>query len=232
MSDDTALKALEAKVDALTRQLGILEDTNEIKSLQYKYGYYIDKCLYDEAVDLFSDDAELRFLNGIYRGREGARRLYCTWFREYFTHGHNGPIPGFLLDHLLLQDIVDVAPDRQTAKGRFRCMMQGGSHRSKTDPIPGLPDQFWEGGIYENEYVREGGIWKIKLLNYNMLWQANYREGWTDSETHLMPLDKIFPEDPRGPDVLAEMPPAAWPATRVVPFHYPHPVTGKFWEPK
>jgi len=35
-----------------------------------------------------------------------------------------------------------------------------------------------------------------------------------------------YPEDPLGPDELIEQK-MLWPDTRVVPFHYPHPVTGK-----
>jgi hypothetical protein len=58
------------------------------------------------------------------------------------------------------------------------------------------------------------------------LWQANYAEGWAHSAVHLPPLSKTFPEDPRGPDELVEMQ-KVWPHTRSVPFHYPHPVTGK-----
>ena len=227
MVDEAEFSALRRQVDALTQQVGILEDVNAIRHLHYKYGYYMDKCLYDETVELFSDEGEVRFLNGIYRGRKGARRLYCDWFRNFFTGGENGPSHGFLLDHLLLQGIIDVAPDRKTAQARFRCFMQGGYHKSRKDEIPGLPPQFWEGGIYENTYVKEDGVWKIKLLNYNMLWQANYREGWHDSEAHLGALTKTFPEDPNGPDELVPTMPEVWPHTRVVPFHYPHPVTGK-----
>jgi len=226
MADD-ALKAMQAEIDALKNEVGRLNDVNAIRHLHYAYGYYIDKCMYDEVVELFSDSSELRFLNGIYRGRAGARRLYCDWFRNYFTKGHNGPIYGFLLDHLELQDIIDVAPDRKTAKARFRGFLMGGSHKSKKEEIPGLPTQFWEGGIYENEYVRENGVWKIKLLNYCMLWQADYDKGWHESQAHLMQLDKTYPEDPNGPDELAANVPQAWPHTRVVPFHYAHPVTGK-----
>ena len=227
MSDAEAIKTLQAQVAQLTGQIGVLEDINAIRNLQYKYGYYMDKCFYDETVELFSDQGEVRFLNGLYRGRAGARRLYCDWFRNLFTGGHNGPVHGFLLDHLLLQGIIDVAPDRKTAKGRFRCFMQGGYHESHP-PMPNFPPQSWEGGIYENLYVKEDGIWKFKLLNYNMLWQANYEEGWHKSEAHLPPLTKTFPEDPNGPDELVSIPTDVWPKTRSVPFHYPHPVTGQW----
>lgn len=223
---DAALKAMQAEIDALKNQVGILEDVNAIRWVQHTYGYYIDKCLYDEAVEMFSDTGEVHFLNGVYKGRAGARRLYCNWFREFFTRGHNGPIHGFLLDHLIMQDVVHVAPDRMSAKARFRTLLMGGSHESKTPRIEGLPDQFLEGGIYENTFVKEGGVWKIQKHDYNMLWQCNLPEGWAHSAVHMVPLTKTFPEDPNGPDALIDMP-RVWPDTRHVPFHYPHPVTGK-----
>ena len=103
------------QLEALKRQVRNLEDIHAIRTLHFKYGYYIDMCLYDEATALFADDGEVQFLNGLYKGKAGVRRLYCEWFRNLFTKGHNGPINGFLLDHLQLQDIVDVAPDGKTA---------------------------------------------------------------------------------------------------------------------
>ena len=214
----------------LQKQVTALEDIHAVRTLHFKYGYYIDMCLYDEACELFADDAELRFLNGIYKGKAGARRLYCEWFRNLFTKGHNGPIHGFLLDHLQLQDIVDISPDGKTASGRFRALMLAGQHESKKERIEHFPEQCWEGGIYENLYVKDRGTWKIRRLNYNMLWQADYAPGWAKSGVHLAPLTKLFPEDPRGPDELVSEVPATWPRTRVVPFHYPHPVTGKAWK--
>lgn len=214
---------------SVERRLGALEDVNAIRHLHHAYGYYIDKCLYDEVVELFSDTSRITFLNGVYIGRAGARRLYCDWFREHFTGGHNGPAYGFLLDHLMMQDIVDIAPDRQSAKARFRCFMQGGYHQSR-DPIPNFPAANWEGGIYENTYVKEGGVWKIDKFSYNMLWEADYHKGWDRDEAHLMKLENTYPEDRRGPDELVEGSKPTWPHTQVVDFHYPHPVTGKIWE--
>jgi hypothetical protein len=222
--------SLEARLQQMQQQITRLEDTHAVRTLHFKYGYYIDMCLYNEAVDLFADDCQLNFLNGIFLGKAGARRLYVEWFQKLFTNGHNGPIHGFLLDHLQLQDIVDVADDGKTAHGRFRVLMAGGQHESKQPRVPNFPAQCWEAGIYENRYVKDKGVWKIQHLNYNMLWQADYEPGWAKSGVHLPPLTKTFPEDPRGPDKLMPSVPNTWPNTRVVPFHYPHPVTGKKWK--
>ena len=225
MSDDS--RAVSAAIEALVRRVTALEDANAIRRLHHAYGYYIDKCQYDEVVDLFANDSEQRFLNGIYRGKAGARRLYCDWFRSLFTQGHNGPSYGFLLDHLMLQDVVDVAPDGRSARLRARCFMQGGVHESKQERIAGLPQMFWEGGIYENQYVKEDGVWKIRVLNYNMLWQADYEGGWFKTTAHLPLLTRTFPDDPLGPDSIDPEIPRSWPHTRIVPFHYEHPVTGR-----
>ena len=43
----------EKKVEELSAQVGKLQDTQAVRDLQFKYGYYLDKCLYDEVVDLF-----------------------------------------------------------------------------------------------------------------------------------------------------------------------------------
>ena len=227
MSTQRELDALKAELAALGAQVRRLEDIHAVRTLHFKYGYYIDMCLYDEAIELFCEDCRVYFLNGVYKGKAGARRLYCDWFRNMFTNGHNGPVFGLLLDHLMTQDIVDVSDDGSSARGRFRCLMQAGWHESKPEPVHPLPPQCWEGGIHTNSYVKEGGIWKIRELNYNMLWQANYEQGWAHSGVHLAPLTMTWPEDPKGPDELLPEVPATWPDTRIVPFHYAHPVTGK-----
>ena len=91
------------------------------------------------------------------------------------------------------------------------------------------PDPIWEGGIYENEYVKENGVWKIKLFNYRVVYQANYETGWAHSPVAPLMVSnfsKPYPENPRGPDEVGP-PPPRWPEAVVMPFHYPHPVTGK-----
>jgi hypothetical protein len=70
---------------ALEHRLGVLEDVHAIRRLQHAYGYYLDKCLYDEVVDLFSDAGEVAFMGGLFRGKAGLCRLYCDRFRRNFT---------------------------------------------------------------------------------------------------------------------------------------------------
>jgi hypothetical protein len=222
MNSEQQLRQLQGEVEALRHEVGLLKDQQAVRALQFKYGYYMDKCLFPAIVDLFADDAVLYFMNGIFRGKVGARRLYGG------ASGLNGPVHGMLFEHIIAQDIVDVAADGKHAHGRFRCFMQGGVHESKKDAPARIPAQFLEAGIYENEYVKVDGVWKIKVFNYRIVYQTRYEEGW--AHTGREPLmvahyTTTFPENPRGPDELRE-PPPTWPQNFVMPFHYPHPVTG------
>ena len=180
--------------------------------------------------DLFSDspDAYVQFLGGRYRAKAGIKRLYVTRFGGRFV-GRNGPVHGFLLDHPQMQGIVDVDPSGTLASGRFRSMMQAGVHASQADKHPRGVTQWWEGGVYENEYIKEGGVWKIFRLRYFPFWHADFEHGWAYKVAGFVPFPNVtFPEDPVGPDeVFPEEQRALWPDTRVVPFHYAHPITGE-----
>ena len=95
------------------------------------------------------------------------------------------------------------------------------------DPPERLPRQWWEAGVYENEYIKKDGIWQIRLLNYNLQWQASFEEGWANTDGISVNSPATYPEDPTGPDELHSVPPKIWPETYCVPFHYEHPVTGQ-----
>lgn len=224
MTPAEEIAALKAQLSELSHQVGILEDIHTIRTLHFKYGYYMDRWLFSEVADLFAQNCVIHIGNGIFRGKAGALRLYGG------AAGEHGPAFGVLTEHLQLQDVVTVAPDRKSAKARFRCFMTGGVHCSKPDRPGNFPSQYWEGGVYENAYVNEDSVWKIQSLNYNIVWQAEYERGWANSTGKLLlvsPFTKTYPEDPHGPDELATEPLRFWPEVFVVPFHYPHPVTGK-----
>ena len=222
---DEKLQVLEKRVSELENRLGLAEDELAIRRLQHAYGYFMDKCKYEEVVDLFSERGETYFLGGVFKGNAGVRRLYCGRLGARFAEGKNGPVRGLLLDHLLMQDVITVAPDRLSAKARYRCFMQGGSHES----VPEIFPAFWEAGVYENTYLKEDGVWKIGVLNYNVFFYAPYEQGWGKVKPGyaVPPFSKTFPEDPNGPDELIARRASFWPENELVPYHYLHPVTGK-----
>jgi hypothetical protein len=220
----------EKTIEALMHRIGVLEDESAVRKLQYAYGYYLDKCLYNEVIELYAEDGECKFMGGTYKNKAGLKRLYLDRFGQGFTQGKNRNVHGFLLDHAVMQFIIDVAPDRRTAKLRGRTIMQAGTHESvapKGSPLR----QWWEGGIYENTYKREDGVWKIWKLHYYPVFHADFETGWAHTKPDYIPQYQekdLFPNNPGGPD---EIDPGfrIWPHTDIVPFHYPNPVTGKAW---
>jgi hypothetical protein len=43
---EAKIAELEKKIEALTKHVTRLDDVQEIRKVQHKYGYYIDKCLF------------------------------------------------------------------------------------------------------------------------------------------------------------------------------------------
>jgi hypothetical protein len=218
---------LRAQLNDLTVRFSMIESEAAIRRLHHAYGFFMDYCWYDEVIDLFAEDGEAVFLSGVYRGRPGLERLYKTFLGQAYTAGQRGPVRGFLADHFLMQDVITVSADGKSARMRGRALMVLGSHESRQDGPPQIPDQLYEAGLYENEYVCEGGVWKIKRLEYALQWQALYEKGWAHTETDLPPDVPRYPESPIGPDYLIETTRKVWPERSAVQFHYAHPVTGQ-----
>lgn len=228
MTDTNQMAALESRLADLEKRLTVREDELDIRKLQHLYGYLIDKCMYNETVDLWTDDGEVRFFGGVWKGKEGVRRLYVHRFQSRFTYGNNGPIDGFLLDHPQMQDIINIQPDGVTALGRARSMMQAGRHKDYEGDAPHLKArQWWEGGIYENTYKKVDGVWRMHILNYMPIWHADFEHGWANTPHEYVPFPKVtYPTDPTGPDELLEGH-WLWPTHKVNAFHMKHPVTGE-----
>ncbi len=182
-----------------------LEDERAIENLQRIYGFYIDKQLWKEAADLFADDGTLEMGGkGVFAGK--SRVL------EYLVRiSPDGLARGTLYNHIQLQPIVDVAPGGMTAKGRWRFLNEIGEH---------LKSASWGGGTYENEYVKEGAIWKIKALHAYSRFCTPYAEGWGKSALPNTHPEKTFLPDRPPTDAYD-----SYPATFVAPFHYKNPVT-------
>ena len=75
-----------------------------------------------------------------------------------------------------------------TALGRVRARCRLAATR-----IIGGPRQWWEGGIYENTYMKEDGVWRIQILNYKPQWHADFENGWANTPQELRAVLRARP---------------------------------------
>jgi len=107
---------MEARLKALEKKVGLLDDINEVKRLQRIYSYYVQHMMRDEIYNLFADhpDVRLHWLEGTWLGKEGVKR--------YFGVGSDRPEPppGFLHQVMPIAGVVDVDPPPGNAYRRRR----------------------------------------------------------------------------------------------------------------
>jgi len=204
MSLEKEVEQLRAALVRIERKMEATEDYISVVNLQYSYGYYVDKSLWDQVADLFTNDAVLE-INA--RGRFfGQDRI-----RDYMHHF--GPAQsGVLMNHIQLQPVVHVAPDGQTANCRCRALIQVGRLGGEA---------LWGEAIYQNVYAKQDGIWKISSLRAYQTFYTPFEKGWNKELLPLMPALDDFP-----PDELTQ-PYPVFPDQFVPPFHYENPVTGR-----
>jgi hypothetical protein len=208
-----AAPTLDARIDALGAEVDRLEGARAIKKLQRALGYYMDRGLWDEATDLFADNGTVEIgMDGVYVGK--AR------IKDYLQR-LGGGLPGLqwgqLGEWLQLQPVVNVSADGLTAKARWRDLGMFGQFQKNAS---------WRTGIYENSYVKDGGVWKIASLHLFVNFVAPIEQGWA----RLKPVSgdwrsdaaKEFPPD--RPPTMKYKP---FPDPQLAPFSYPNPVTGK-----
>ena len=209
--EQAELTALGTRVAALEQRKSLLADANAIERLQHAYGYYVDKGLWDEVANLFVDDGTLEIgLDGVYVGKARVREyLYAL------GGGRHGLAEGELNEHLQVMPVISVAPDGRTAKARWRAIILTGD-------LGG--DAFWGEGPYENEYVKDGGVWKIKTLHWYPALLVPYAGGW---QTNPDPTGGKYVSATLPPDRPPTVEYKTWPNTYVPPFSFPNPV-GKY----
>jgi hypothetical protein len=204
-----AAATLEQRLAALEQRVERLDDRAAIEKLTRAY---VDKQLWPEVVACFSSDAVIEIAGrGVYRGRTGADRL----FRQAMGGGRVGLAAGALFNHMILQGIVDVAPDGESAKGRWRASVQIGQYGTFA---------LWSEGTYENEYVKRDGHWQIRDMHFYATYYTPYDAGWA-----MRALPNNGPSRSAAPDAPPSVQYDVYPGHYVPPFHFPNPVTGKPW---
>ena len=203
---------MEKRLKIVESQVQNLRDIEEIKKLQRAYGYYFEHIMVDEIAELFADGLGVQFHLvglGIFKGKAGVRK--------YFAAYRTGPER---LDQIMqISGIVDVDPDGKTAKGRWY------HYGALAIPLGKGVKQAFLSGLYENEYVKQKGKWKIKILKQCSVYSAPPNVGWVKPE-------RVAAVDPKDvmkfaePDIPEDVP-HAYPSGYILPFHFKHPITGK-----
>lgn len=202
-----AQAALQSRMAAYRERVALLEDADAVENLQATFGYYFDKGLWEDAADLFAKSGSFEYgLSGVYIGAERIRRAMLL-------HGPQGLARGYLNNHMMLQPVITVAADGRSATGRW----QGPVMLSE----PGA-NGIWGVGIYENAYLKEGGVWKIAKFHFYPTAFTDYDRGWARSLLPMKGPSAVFPPDRPSTRVYRAMP-----GNYIPPFSYPHPVTGK-----
>jgi hypothetical protein len=207
--------SLDARLSALEAEIVAGEDVAAIKRLQRQYGYYVDKGLWEDVADLYTDDAVANYPAGTYVGKDSIRRhLYMNVGGGQV--GENGLVDNRLYNHLNIQPVVHLLPGGQMAKGRWRAFAMFGSYGGSAT---------WAEGVYEMTYEKVAGVWKIDRLDYHSGFGAPYATGWVPPEPR--PASDGGARAPRNLPHPADRPRqeacGGFPAACVGPFHYTNP---------
>ena len=202
-----AQDTVQARLAAYRERVARLEDQDAVESLQATFGFYFDKGLWNDAADLFARSGTFEYgQSGIYIGQDHVRRALLLF-------GPQGLAQGYLNNHMMLQAVIIVAPDGKTATGRW----QGPVQLSE----PGQ-NGVWGVGVYENEYVKDGGVWKLSKFHFYPAAFTDYDKGWARSLLPMKGQSALYPPD-KPPTVVYR----SLPGNYIPPFSYKHPVTGK-----
>jgi hypothetical protein len=146
----TTLADLQQRVDRLN-------DEDRVRNLQSAYGFYQDRKMWDDVVDLFADE-----------GKADVRRWIATMGPAGLRHGQ-------LNDRVQFDVIVEVAPGGHEAWARgIELGMLG-----EADQEQG----WWEVAVFRNRFVKEGGVWKLRELRRVPLMKADVFQGWGKGRT-------------------------------------------------
>jgi hypothetical protein len=202
----------------LAKEVQILKDKEEIATVQYCYGYYFEKGMIDEILDLFADGPDVEMSWGGKMTWKGKDVLKKTWAQ--LQKPMEGD-PEFMHLVMMLDPIITVASDGQTAKGRFYAYgmpavpHDGGVH----------PSVF--AGIYENNFIKQNGKWRIQRMELGILCKIVDPKDTYVKRERIEAAGKMEYKGQKISGGEANELNTEYPSGYIIPFHFKHPVTGK-----
>ena len=205
---EAQLAAYRERVAALRDKAERIKDVNDIKRLQRSFGYYFDAGQWDDMAALFADNATLEYArDGVYVGKQRIRDYFYA-----LGDGKAGLKQGQLNEHFQIMPVITLSADGTSAQARWRDLSLQGQY-GKT--------ALWGEGPYENEYVKDNGVWKISKLHWFQTILVPYDGGWYKNEDYNKGL---YVSDTLPPDKPPTTDDGYWPTTYLPPFHFDNPV--------
>jgi hypothetical protein len=154
-------------LDDLARDVDRAESIRAVKNLQRTYAQYSQYGLWNEMADLFANDATYIFDDNSVTGRAAI----ADYLAAHEGGGQQGLLPGATHAEIIDHPVVNLSVDGESAKGRW----YGFAMLSDSDGNASI-----RGGVFENEYVREAGRWKIDVHRFYPQYAGPYETGWNN----------------------------------------------------
>jgi hypothetical protein len=174
MSGAGALAAAPS-IDSLARDVERAESLRDVKNLQRTYAQYAQFGLWNEMASLFASD-------GVFQ--DGSQQLtgpaaIAKFLTDHDGNGQQGLPARAIETALIAAPVVNLSVDGNSAKGRWDAMIL----RSDASGNASI-----EGGIFENTYAREHGVWKFAVVHFYPLYAGSYESGWTNIDGKDLPI--------------------------------------------
>ena len=141
----------------LEKRTGALEDIEAVKKLKARYFRSIDRKLWGELAECFTEDGVAKY--GARPELAGAKAI-VEWVStveggDHVVTTHQGHNPE-----------IELTSDT-TARGKWSLYYYRGDNETKTARR--------SGGYYEEDYVKQDGTWKMKRLTFVVLYSEQSR---------------------------------------------------------
>ena len=197
-------------LDSFARDVSRTESVRAVQTLQRSYAQYAQFGLWNEVGALFAPTATFTF-DGLIMPAQSARgpAAIAAFLRARYGGGKDGLTANGLSSMFIDNPLVNLSPDGTSAKARWDALIFHG--HDGTARI--------EGGIFENDYALEGGVWKIAAARYHPQLDGPYEEGWVnwgggdlpivphhfDIDTSGIPIPPAIGTAPRTTATLSEL---------------------------
>jgi len=189
-------RTLEERAAIAEQDTASVTALRDIRRLHIAYTQFAEVGLWQEMADLFADNAQMIVGDRTISGKAAIGQ----WILAEFGDGRRGLEPGTVRTLLPFTPVVALGAEGRTAKARWHELSMLGALGKNAD---------WAGGIYENEYVKEGGVWKIHRMHYYPQFAGSYENGWRNVEPDLKVVPMHYTPNSAGVPIPEMAPPPA-----------------------